>query len=67
MEVIKRDPAESSASFAHHPRDGIDWQRLPSALDNQRVCRVSEVVARIDQGSVEVEDDQAQSGNRVIG
>ena len=45
---LKRPCYQQRRPFAHHRRDGIDWQRLSSALDNQRVRSVGEVAARID-------------------
>ena len=49
---------------SYHARDTLFGERLPTHLDDQRIRRVGEVTAGIDESSVEIENDKVDQEGR---
>ena len=49
---------QDARPFAHHAGDRVDGQGQRATFAEQGVCGVGEIAARVDQGAVQVEDDE---------
>lgn len=56
-------PDQQRRALTDHARDCIDLERPAAVLDDQRVRGVREIAPRVDERSVEIEDNKAQARN----
>ena len=62
LRVAQRPPHQHSSAIADIGRDHLFRERGPAVIEEHGVDRLGEVFARIDEGSVKIEDDQADTG-----
>ena len=54
----ERATDEHRRTVADHVRDGRDRKGLSTQFDNQRIGRIGQILLRVDQGAIEIEDHQ---------
>ena len=62
----QRPPHQDRRPFADHRGHGIEAERFAAELDEQRVHRVGEIPARIDERAVEIENHQPDRHGRIV-